>query len=143
MILHEVIMVPENKCSTYFKIVGQFDPDVVTRMLRLQPDKTWKTGDLRRNGTSYDFSLWEYGRCDDYDVIVENQMNRTLLALYEKIDVLNHIRDQFDVSFCLEIVPTVYSGNPEPCLTPPMEVIDFCYATRTEIDIDLYVMDQE
>ena len=38
----------------------------------------------------------------------------------------------------LEIVPTVYADNASPCLAPSLQVIDFCYATRTEIDIDLY-----
>lgn len=61
----------ENTCYTYFKITGNFNPDIATKRLGLIPNKTWKIGDKRRNGTLF----------------------------------------------------------------------DFCHATRTEIDIDLYVMD--
>lgn len=131
----------ENSCYTYFKIVGDFDPDIATVMLGLQPGKSWKIGDLRHNGTQYDFALWEFGRCDEYDVLVDNQMQATIAPLLGKIDVLNKIRSNYDVAFVLEIVPTVYTGNREPCLAPSLNVIDFCHATRTEIDIDLYIME--
>lgn len=133
----------ENSCYTYFKIVGDFDPDVVTAMLGLQPEKYWRVGDLRQNGTKYDFALWEYGRCADYDVFVENQMYTTIEPLLRKADVLNRIRNEYDVAFYLEIVPTIYVGNQNPCLAPSLKVIDFCHITRTEIDIDMCVMDSE
>lgn len=107
-------MSTRNSCNTYFKIVGNFNPDEVSELLNLTPEKTWKIGDLRRNGTMYDFALWEIGRCTEYDV-----------------------------NFVLEIVPTIYVGDTNPCLAPPLDVIDFCHATRTEIDIDMYVYNSE
>ena len=133
----------KNTCYTYFKITGDFDPDVITKKLGLIPSKTWKIGDERRNGTLYDFASWEFGRCDNYDVIVENQMHITIDPLLGKIDILNEIKNEFDVTYTLEVVPTVYADNTSPCLAPSLKVIDFCHATRTEIDIDLHVMEQE
>lgn len=130
----------QNSCHTYFKIVGDFNPDEITQMLGLQPNKSWKIGDTRRNGLLYDFALWEFGRCDDYDVIIEKQMHKTIDPLLDKIDLLTKIREKYDVSFCLEIVPTIYADTQSPCLAPSMKVIDFCHATRTEIDIDMYLM---
>ncbi len=131
----------ENTCYTYFRITGDFDPDIVTKILGLIPSKTWKIGDKRRNGTLYDFASWEFGRCDNYDFIVENQMHTTIAPLLDKIDVLNELKNEFDITYTLEVVPTVYADNTSPCLAPSMKVIDFCHATRTKIDIDLYVMD--
>ncbi len=131
----------KNTCYTYFKITGDFDPDYITKKLGLPPCKTWKIGDTRKNGTKYDFALWEFGRCDNYDVMVENQMHITIDPLLDKVDILNEIKNEYDVSYTLEIVPTVYVDNTSPCLAPSLTVIDFCHATRTEIDIDLYVMD--
>ena len=136
-------METKNECYTYFKIVGDFDPDTVTARLGLLPTKRWKIGDTRRNSTSYDFALWEYGRCSEYDVLVENQMRKTISDLLDKTDILNQIRSEYDVSFCLEIVPTIYVGDTNPCLAPPLDIIDFCHATRTEIDIDMYIYSQE
>ena len=136
-------METKNKCYTYFKIVGDFDPDIATFRLGLSPTKRWKIGDSRRNGTKFDFALWEYGRCADYDVFVENQMRKTISGLLDKKDILNQIRNEFNVSFCLEIVPTIYVGDTNPCLAPPLDIIDFCHETRTAIDIDLYLYSRE
>ena len=133
----------KNSCYTYFKIVGDFNPDDVTKLLNLAPERSWKIGDLRRNGTKYDFALWDIGRCTDYDVEVENQMRKTLSVLWDKIPLLNQIREENDVRLVLEIVPSIYVDDISPCLAPPLDVIDFCHATRTEIDIDLYVYNSE
>ncbi len=132
-----------NSCYTYFKIVGNFNPDNVSKLLNLTPERSWKIGDLRRNGTKYDFSLWEIGRCTEYDIEVENQMRKTIFLLQDKIPLLNQIRMGNDVTFTLEIVPTIYVGDINPCLAPSLDVIDFCYATRTNIDIDMYVYNSD
>ena len=133
----------KNTCYTYFKIVGDFDPDVVTKCLGLMPEKSWRIGDRRKNGTLYDFAMWMVGRVDDYDVMVANQMRKTIEVLQDKIDVLCQIRKTYNVSFYLEVVPSVYEGEISPCLAPPLDIIDFCHATRTEIDIDLYVLESQ
>jgi hypothetical protein len=130
-----------NSCYTYFKIVGDFNPDDVTELLRLTPEKSWKIGDLRRDGTPFDFALWEFGRCAEYDIEVDKQMHKTIAPLQDKIRLLNQFRETHDVDFVLEIVPTVYAGDITPCLAPSLDVMDFCHATRTELDIDLYVCD--
>ena len=132
-----------NSCYTYFKIVGDFNPDEITRLLNLTPEMSWKIGDLRRNSTKYDFALWEIGRCTEYDVAVESQMRKTIAVLQDKVPLLNNIREKNDVRFVLEIVPTIYVGDTNPCLSPPLDVIDFCHATRTEIDIDMYVYNSD
>ena len=134
---------PENRCYTYFAIKGEFNPDDITRRIGLNPSKVWEKGDKRNNGTEYDFSYWEFGFCDEYDVVTEKQMQKTLEPLLSKTAILNEIRKESDVVFVLEIVPTVYSESATPCLAPSMEVIDFCHETRTGIDIDLYVGEKE
>ena len=133
----------QKQLLTYFKIVGNFNPDDISALLNLTPEKSWKIGDLRRNGTKYDFALWEIGRCTEYDVYVENQMRKTISVLLDKIAILNQIREENDVEFVLEIVPSIYVEDINPCLAPPLDVIDFCHATRTQIDIDMYLFNSE
>lgn len=130
-----------NSCYTYFKITGNFDPDDITKTLGLMPEKQWKIGDFRRNGSKYDFALWEYGRCNDYDVYVENQMMKTIEDLWSKVEILYKIRQMYEATFTLEIVPTIYAGGINPCLAPNKEIIKFCYETGTNMDIDLYIFD--
>ena len=132
-----------NSCYTYFRIVGNFNPDDISALLNLTPEESWKIGDLRRNGSQHEFANWKIGTCAEYDVYVENQMRKTISMLLDKIATLNQIREENDVAFFLEIVPSIYVDDINPCLAPPLDVIDFCHATRTQIDIDMYLFNSE
>ena len=127
-------------CYTYFCISGDFNPDIITELLGLIPDKSWKIGDTRPGGKSkYDFANWHFGTCKEYDIIVENQMLKTITPLLSKVNILREIKRKFDVCFTLEVVPTVRFDESTPCLAPSIQVMQFCCDTGTEIDIDLYV----
>ena len=84
-----------NSCIHILKQSAILTPDDVSKLLNLTPEKTWKIGDLRRNGTMYDFALWEIGRCTEYDVEVENQMRKTIAPLQDKLSLLNKIKEDF------------------------------------------------
>ena len=133
----------KNSCYTYFKIVGNFSPDEVSKILNLAPERSHKIGDFRRDGQRYDFALWTTPKCTEYDAEVENQMRKTVAPLLDKIPLLNKIREENDVSFYLEIVPSIYPDDIAPALAPSLDIIDFCHATRTEIDIDMYIYGTE
>ncbi len=120
-----------------------FDPEEISKRLGLCPSKCGRIGDPRKDGSLFDFAYWQYGDCDEYDVLIENQMRKSIAGLLNKIEVLNEIRERFPVSFCLEVVPQIYVNNVLPCLSPPLDVIDFCHATRTEIDIDYYILSDQ
>ena len=62
---------------------------------------------------------------------------------YNEDDIKEMIKliEKYDVEYYLEVVPEIYSYNSHPCLAPSLDVIDFCHETRTNIDIDLYIMD--
>ena len=129
----------QSSCYTYFMIRGNFDPDSITELLGLVPEKSWRIGDKRKNGTVYDFAMWQFGTCDAYDVYVENQMLKTITPLLSKISTLKEIKQRYDVEFTLEVVPTIKSSEGVPCVAPSMEVMQFCCETATKIDIDMYV----
>ena len=122
----------KNSCYTYFSITGKFDPLRITELLQLSPERT------RRIGATRDTAVWEIGYCDCYDPLVTHQMEKSIAPLHDKIDILNKIRREYGASLYLAVVPSVYTGEPSPCLAPSLAVMDFCHATRTEIDIDLY-----
>lgn len=126
-------------CYTYFRIVGDFNPDMVSELLSLKPEKSWKIGDIRKNGTAYDFSAWYYGLCKEYDVETDKQLKKTIASLVPKVDILQEIRQRYDVRFYLEVVPSLVYDETTPCLAPSLEVMKFCLDTQTEMDIDLYM----
>ena len=129
-----------NSCYTYFSMQGDFDPEEISARLGLSPFQSWKKGDRRTDGTRYDWASWQYGKCDEYDIETANQMRRTIADLIDKTDILNQIRMEYDVTFFLEVVPTIHVDGVHPCLSPAMDIIDFCHATRTELDIDYYIV---
>ena len=130
------------KCYTYFRIVGNFNPEIITTLLCLNPYNSWKIGDTRKNGAKYDFANWDFGYCDKYDIDVDNQMRTTINPLLAKADILNEIKRKYDVDFYLEIVPTIFPDDILPCLSPSLDVMKFCCDTQTKIDIDLYLEEE-
>ena len=134
----------ENRCRTYFDIVGEFDPDEMTKRLGLKPFRSWKSTDIRRaDGKQYGFAKWAACLEEDYDPYVYKMMEKTIAPLQGKIEELNAIRKEHDVKFYLTVVPHVIAGGINPCLAPSLEVMRFCVATETEIDLDLYTYNSE
>ena len=43
----------ENQCYTYFRIVGNFDPDEISLKLGLHPYDSWKAEDKNKFGREY------------------------------------------------------------------------------------------
>ena len=50
------------QCMTYFRITGNFDPDDITKYLRLAPESVQHIGDVRSNGVPYDYATWRFGK---------------------------------------------------------------------------------
>lgn len=129
----------QNTCYTYFRITGSFDPDVITAALGIQPEKVHRVGELRKNGTAYDFAEWTCGRCERYSPDVSEMMLQTISSLRGKTEILKQLKEQYDLYYSLEIVPTLSPDAAEaPCLSPSQPVTLFCANTGTEFDIDLY-----
>ncbi len=126
----------ENSCYTYFAIIGDFNPHEVTTLLNLTPTKIRNKGEVKGSNDA----VWQFGLCDKYDVLVKNQMLTTITPLLDKVEILREFKIKNNVKYYLSIVPTVVKNNLAPCLAPSLEIIDFCSQTRSEIDIDLYVI---
>ncbi|MDO5104271.1 DUF4279 domain-containing protein [Capnocytophaga sp.] len=130
----------KNECITYFKIIGDFEPDVVSQRLGLTPDNQWRKGDKRRDGSPQEWAMWQFGQCDEYAWQTGEQMQKTIAPLLSKAAELQAIRQEFEVEFVLQIVPSLYADQPTPNVAPSMAVIDFCHQTRTKIDVDMYLI---
>ena len=130
-----------NRCYTYFRIVGKFYTDDISHILNLTPEKKWDIGDVRPNGSKYDFANWAIGYCKDYNIDTSVQMEKSISILMDKKEELKQIREKNDAEFYLQVVPTLCVDESTPALAPSMTVMDFCYEIRTQIDIDLYLED--
>ena len=129
------------KSTTYLKIVGDFDPDLVTQALGILPNKTIKKGTIRPNsaGRKYEFSAWHGGlveRAGEDDI--GKQMLETIKVFAGKIQDLQTIKGTLGVKIFLVIVPEFSALNDSPIISPPREVIEFCYLSGADLDYDYY-----
>ena len=127
---------------------GVFDPDEVTKLLEIEPFSSFKKGDYRENipkdepQAKYDFSKWsgEKSEIERYDI--QQQCLDTIRRLKNKIPELLEIKSCYDVEFYLSVVPHIYNAE-SPIIYFDKEIIEFCYLTGTEIDVDTYVYENE
>ena len=117
---------------------GIFNPEDITRFLEIQPFKSWAYGDKRVDGSEYLFSRWSAEKSEVGRLDVEAQCRETIKNLKNKIPQLNQIKEQYDVSFVLTIVPSIH-GEEQPWISFDEEIIEFCYLTGTTIGVDMYI----
>lgn len=152
---------PENQtsCKSYFSIesngiientVGfianpnsNFDPDYITEKLGIEPFDTKKMNTVRKIGNGvYPFSDWSACEQNEPAIDAEEQVLKIIRILKPKIPKLLEIKEEYDVSFTISIVPYIYNEQ-TPVICFNKEIIEFCYLTGTEIGVDLYVFDKD
>lgn len=117
---------------------GIFNPEDITRLLEIHPFKSWAYGDKRVDGSKYLFSRWSAEKSEVGRLDVEAQCRDTIKNLKNKIPQLNQIKEQYDVSFVLTIVPSIH-GEEQPWISFDEEIIEFCFLTGTTIGVDMYI----
>ena len=68
--------------SARFSLRGRFEPDDVTRLIGLQPTKTWRRGDMRTRVRAWEWDGWAI-ELDPEDSVDLPQMTERLLAILE------------------------------------------------------------
>ena len=123
---------------------GIFDPDDITKLLGIEPFSKWKKGDAKPNAQNcpnirpYNFSGWSAEKSTVGGLDIGEQCIETIQNLKAKISELLEIKSLYDVSFWLVIVPHIYNEQ-APAVSFGKDIIEFCYLTGTEIDVDIYV----
>lgn len=125
-------------CYCYFAMKGNFLPDNITKTLEINPTKQWFIGDKRNDGRYYDFALWETGFTKIVYPEIEMRCVDAIQELLGKENLLAQIKEIYDVSFVLEIVPFIHDGK-KPIIEFGTDVLKFCYLTNTDIDIDFHI----
>ena len=116
-----------------------FDPDAVTALLGIQPFRTVRAGAEREHRRGrYPFSAWYGCLQTEPDVSRLTHCSRIAQALTPYIPALQQLRQQYDLSFCIEI--TVY--GPEKgggdVIGMTLDVMEFCCAVGAEISVDTF-----
>jgi len=120
---------------------GIFNPEEITRILGIQPFSSWAYGDKRVDGSEYLFSNWSAEKSEIGRLDVESQCRDTIRNLKNKIPQLKRIKEQYDVKFVLNIVPSIHNEE-QPWIILNEDVIEFCHLTGTTISVDMEIYQQ-
>ena len=115
-----------------------FDPDVITKMLKVSPTHT-RYGSYDENHPR--ISSWEY-RIPEPSLDAEEQLVQLSRKFSPLIPKINEIKSKYNVEVGLMIVPHIYSEE-APIIGLSRDVIEFCQKVGAEVTSDTYVYECE
>ncbi len=121
-------------CTTFFCIMGNFEPDEVTAILGLQPDEVRRIGDRKGTGQVAELASWVGMRQFAYNPDGQQMMRTTMEPFMKRVPLLRQLREEFDAFFVLEIQPQFKPWDDYSVLVPPADIMDFCYAHDIGLD---------
>ena len=119
---------------TYFFVSGDFIPEELEKLLQLESFDSWV---IDNEG------YCSFGFNDSYSPLVEEMMLKTIKPLLDKVDLLREFHDTHKVEMYLEVVCSINKDEVVPSFSPNLDIIDFCHKTRTNIDYDVCLMEDE
>jgi hypothetical protein len=129
----------------YFALNGdEFDPDIITQKLGIEPTSSNKKGDQGTYNPALGYSSWKYSTQRNQEYLeVDRLVDEIVNLFYNKIEIINQLKTELNLHSVLQIVLDI-DINPEistPSLGYHLKTIEFLYTTKTETDVDLYKFD--
>lgn len=126
----------------YFALTGDnFDTDEVTNRLGITPTDSWRKGDKGFYKSAVEFAMWRLSTDKGKEYIqIDNLVDEIVSKLYDKIEIINDLKRQFQLNSVLEIILYIDTNedNSTPALGHDLRTIEFLYRTGTTTDIDIY-----
>lgn len=126
-----------------FRVLGDdFLPDIITEKLSICPSKTWFKGDKISNREMFrQYSCWMLNTGYIESLDVNEQIEEIILKLTDKQEILQEIKEEFDVAYRIDIVINI-EKNEKPAIFLDTRIIDFTHSINTVIDFDLHIYSQ-
>ena len=126
----------------YFALTGDsFDPEIVTERLGIIPTENWNKGDKGKHKLTLEYSCWKFStdKGKEY-LMVDSLVDEIINKLFDKIDIINELKNQFNLDSVLEIVMYIDANEEQstPVLGHDLKTIEFLYLTQTKTDVDIY-----
>jgi hypothetical protein len=126
----------------YFALTGDnFDPQIVTERIGVTPTEKWNKGDKGKYKPTLDYSCWKLSAEKGKEHIMVNSLvDEVIGQLFDKIEIINELKKQFDLDSGLEIVMYVDTNEEQstPALGYDLKTSEFLYRTQTKADVDIY-----
>ena len=126
----------------YFALTGDsFDPQIVTERIGVNPTNKWNKGDKGKYKPNLDYSSWELStqKGKEY-IMVDSLVDEVIGQLFEKIEIINELKNQFELDSVLRIVMYIDANEEQstPTLGHDLKTIEFLHRTQTKTDVDIY-----
>lgn len=126
----------------YFALTGDnFDTDEVTNRIGITPTDSWRKGDKGKYKAVLEFASWRISTDEGKEYIfINNLVDEIVSKLYDKIEIINDLKRQYQLTSVLEIVLYIDTNedNTTPSLGHDSKTIEFLYRTKTTTDVDIY-----
>jgi len=126
----------------YFALTGDnFDPQIVSERIGIVATEMWKKGDKGKYKPVLQHSRWELSTDIGKEYIwVDRLVDEIIEQLFDKIDIINELKNQFNLESVLEIVMYIDTNDEQstPALGHDLKTIEFLYRTGTKTDVDIY-----
>jgi hypothetical protein len=126
----------------YFALSGDdFDPKEVSARIGIEPTESSRKGDKGKYNPSMSFSSWKLSTAKGTEtILMDNLVLEIIDRLYDKIEVINQVKKEFELNSVLEIVMDVDLNEEQstPAIGHDLKVIEFLYKTQTRTDVDIY-----
>lgn len=126
----------------YFALTGDnFDPQIVTERIGITPTQYWEKGDKGKYKQNLAYSCWKLSTDQGKEyVLVDSLVDEVIEQLFDKIEIINELKMQFNLDSVLEIVMYIDTNEKQstPALGHDLRTIEFLYRTQTKTDVDIY-----
>ncbi len=134
-----------NKTNIFvkFSISGEeFNPNIVTSILSINPTNCWRKGDCYRTKSNTTlmrkYSNWEIRSKKEESFDMGTQMNKILDLFIGKESLFVDLKSKYDINFIIFVVIVVEKGE-TPAIYLDERTIKFANDIGATFDFDLYV----
>lgn len=126
----------------YFALTGDnFDSQIVKERIGVTPTEKWNKGDKGKHIPTIDYSCWKLSTDKGKEnIMVDSLVDEVIGQLFDKIEIINELKYQFDLDSVLEIVMYIDTNEEQstPALGHDLKKIEFLHRTQTKTDVDIY-----
>jgi hypothetical protein len=116
-----------------------FNPQVITDYLNIQPEEWWLKGDnVAGKATKRNKSCWRVSTGYQESLDVNNQLSEVIKLFQGKSDKLIELIHSHNLEVFIAIVVNI-ENNQKPAIYFDRRAIKFVHEIEAQIDIDLYV----
>lgn len=136
----ELFGVENTNLMVEFTILGDnLNPQEVTEILNIQPQKQWVKGDgIPRKEYKRKDSCWVISTGYEESLDINVQISKVVKLIEQKIIHLRRLKEVYNLEFIFSIVVNI-ENNQKPAMYFNRELLEFVNQINAEIDIDLYI----